>query len=99
MANRKPAKPRAEANRTVAIAILAAGKGTRLKSKDPKVLHRIGGMTLLEHVIAAALNVVPASDIYAIVGHEEQRVRSAVTHTGVRFVSQSDQRGTGHAMI
>ncbi|MFL6299193.1 MAG: bifunctional UDP-N-acetylglucosamine diphosphorylase/glucosamine-1-phosphate N-acetyltransferase GlmU [Terriglobales bacterium] len=99
MANRKPAKPRPAANRKVAIAIMAAGKGTRLKSKDPKVLHRIGGMPLLEHVIAAAAQVAPARDIYAIVGHEEARVRDAVKHTGVNFISQAEQRGTGHAMI
>jgi bifunctional UDP-N-acetylglucosamine pyrophosphorylase / glucosamine-1-phosphate N-acetyltransferase len=99
MANRKPAKPRAEANRRVAIAIMAAGKGTRLKSKDPKVLHRIGGLTLLEHVIAAASQVIPTRDIYAIIGHEEARVRDAVKHTGVNFISQPEQRGTGHAMI
>jgi len=96
---KKPAKPRAEANRRVAIAIMAAGKGTRLKSKDPKVLHRIGGLTLLEHVIAAASQVIPTRDIYAIVGHEEARVRDAVKHTVVNFISQPEQRGTGHAMI
>ncbi len=99
MANRNVAKPRAAAQRKVAIAIMAAGKGTRLKSKDPKVLHRIGGMPLLEHVIAAAAQVAPANDIYAIVGHEEARVRDAVKHTGVNFISQPEQRGTGHAMI
>ena len=100
MAKSKTAKSsRAAASRKVAIAILAAGKGTRLKSQDPKVLHRIGGMSLLEHVITAALRVVPAKDIYAIVGHEEQRVRDAVAHTSVQFISQPDQRGTGHAMI
>jgi bifunctional UDP-N-acetylglucosamine pyrophosphorylase / glucosamine-1-phosphate N-acetyltransferase len=100
MAKRKPTKPsRTEARRRVAIAIMAAGKGTRLKSKNPKVLHRIGGMPLLQHVIAAALQVVPATDIYAIVGHEEGKVREAVKHTGVNFISQPEQRGTGHAMM
>ena len=58
-----------------AIAILAAGKGTRLKSKHPKVLHEVGGKPLLAHVIAAATKVVPASDVYAIIGHEADRVR------------------------
>ena len=96
---KKPAKPRAAATRRVAIAIMAAGKGTRLKSKDPKVLHRIGGLTLLEHVIAAASQVSGTRDMYAIVGHEEARVRDAVKHTGVNFISQPEQRGTGHAMI
>ena len=100
MAKPKAARSsRATAPRKVAIAILAAGKGTRLKSKDPKVLHRIGGRPLLEHVVLAALNVAAAKDVFAIVGHEEERVRAAVQHTGVRFISQPEQRGTGHALI
>jgi len=100
MAKSQAAKSsRAAAPRKFAIAILAAGKGTRLKSKDPKVLHRIGGLPLLEHVIVAALKVARPADIYAIVGHEEKRVREAVKHTGVRFISQPEQRGTGHALI
>ncbi|SNS76782.1 UDP-N-acetylglucosamine pyrophosphorylase /glucosamine-1-phosphate N-acetyltransferase [Granulicella rosea] len=81
-----------------AIAIMAAGKGTRLKSKRPKVLHEIGGRALLLHVIAAAKTVVPAEDIYCIVGHEAERVTAAVKATGVQFVLQPEQRGTGHAL-
>src|SRR6267154_5844168 len=81
-----------------AIAIMAAGKGTRLKSKRPKVLHEIGGRALLLHVIAAAKTVVPADRIYCIIGHESDRVRAAVASTGVQFVLQPEQRGTGHAM-
>jgi bifunctional UDP-N-acetylglucosamine pyrophosphorylase / glucosamine-1-phosphate N-acetyltransferase len=83
----------------VAIAIMAAGKGTRLKSQLPKVLHEVGGKVLLAHVIDSAKNVVPPEDIYAIVGHEAERVRAAVGHTGVNFVLQSEQRGTGHALM
>ncbi len=81
-----------------AIAIMAAGKGTRLKSKRPKVLHEIGGQALLLHVIAAAKTMVPAEQIYCIVGHEAERVKAAVEATGVRFVLQAEQRGTGHAL-
>jgi bifunctional UDP-N-acetylglucosamine pyrophosphorylase / glucosamine-1-phosphate N-acetyltransferase len=81
-----------------AIAIMAAGKGTRLKSKRPKVLHEIGGSALLLHVIAAAKKIVTADNIYCIIGHESDRVRTAVAHTGVQFVLQPEQRGTGHAM-
>lgn len=100
MAKPKAAKSsRAATPRKVAIAILAAGKGTRLKSKDPKVLHRIGGLPLLEHVIQAAIKVSAPADVFAIVGHEEEKVRAAVKHTGVRFISQPEQRGTGHALI
>jgi bifunctional UDP-N-acetylglucosamine pyrophosphorylase / glucosamine-1-phosphate N-acetyltransferase len=83
----------------IAIAIMAAGKGTRLKSRHPKVLHEVGGKPLLAHVIAAATKVVPASDVYAIIGHEADRVREAVRDTGVNFVLQSEQRGTGHALM
>ncbi len=82
-----------------AIAILAAGRGTRLKSKHPKVLHEVGGKPLLAHVIAAATKVVPASDVFAIIGHEAERVRSAVAASGIGFVLQSQQRGTGHALM
>ncbi len=81
-----------------AIVIMAAGKGTRLKSKRPKVLHEIGGRALLLHVIAAAKMVVASERIYCIVGHEAERVRSAVESTGVGFVLQAEQRGTGHAL-
>ena len=81
-----------------AIAIMAAGKGTRLKSKRPKVLHEIGGRALLLHVIAAAKTLVGAENIYCIVGHEAERVTAAVKATGVRFVLQAEQRGTGHAL-
>jgi bifunctional UDP-N-acetylglucosamine pyrophosphorylase/glucosamine-1-phosphate N-acetyltransferase len=83
----------------VAIAIMAAGKGTRLKSKHPKVLHEVGGKPLLAHVIAAATKVVPARDVYAIIGHEAERVREAVGHTGINFIPQKPQRGTGHALM
>jgi len=77
---------------------MAAGKGTRLKSKRPKVLHEIGGQALLKHVIAAAKTMVDAENIYCIVGHEADRVKAAVAPTGVKFVMQEEQRGTGHAL-
>jgi bifunctional UDP-N-acetylglucosamine pyrophosphorylase/glucosamine-1-phosphate N-acetyltransferase len=86
-------------NTRTAIAIMAAGKGTRLKSKLPKVLHEVGGKPLLAHVIAAASQVVPAKDVYAIIGHEADRVREALASTGVGFILQKEQRGTGHALM
>ena len=82
-----------------AIAILAAGKGTRLQSRRPKVLHEIGGKPLLAHVVAAAAQVVPAQNIFAIIGHEADAVRAALEKTGIGFVLQGEQRGTGHAMM
>jgi bifunctional UDP-N-acetylglucosamine pyrophosphorylase / glucosamine-1-phosphate N-acetyltransferase len=83
----------------VAVLIMAAGKGTRLKSKHPKVLHQVGGKPLLAHVIAAAVKVVPAQDVFAVIGHEADRVRQAVAGTEINFVLQAEQRGTGHALV
>jgi len=83
----------------VAVAIMAAGKGTRLKSQIPKVLHEVGGRPLLEHVIRAAVQIVPAEDVIAIIGQEAEKVRKAVEHTGIKFVLQAEQRGTGHALM
>jgi bifunctional UDP-N-acetylglucosamine pyrophosphorylase/glucosamine-1-phosphate N-acetyltransferase len=83
---------------SLAIVIMAAGKGTRLKSRRPKVLHEIGGKPLLAHVIAAARRVVTAKDIFVVVGHEAERVEAALTDSGVNFVLQTPQLGTGHAI-
>ena len=77
---------------------MAAGKGTRLKSRRPKVLHEVGGRALLQHVIDAAKTIVPADRIYCVIGHESDQVRTAVEHMGVKFVLQAEQRGTGHAL-
>jgi bifunctional UDP-N-acetylglucosamine pyrophosphorylase / glucosamine-1-phosphate N-acetyltransferase len=82
----------------LAIVIMAAGKGTRLRSKRPKVLHEIGGKPLLEHVVAAATQIVEPKDVFVVVGHEAERVKAAVALTGVQFVLQAEQRGTGHAI-
>jgi len=97
----KPSTSAVDGNsdRRTAIAIMAAGKGTRLKSKHPKVLHQLGGKPLLAHVIAAARKIVSPSDIYVIIGHEADQVRAAVQDTGVQFVLQEPQRGTGHAIM
>ncbi len=81
-----------------AIAIMAAGKGTRLKSKRPKVLHSVAGKPLLRHVIDAALQVVAPEAIFVIVGHQSQAVEQAMAQVGVHFVLQAEQRGTGHAV-
>jgi len=82
-----------------AIAILAAGRGTRLNSRHPKVLHQIAGKTLLRHVVAAASQVVPPANIFAIIGYEAELVRDALQSTGIQFVLQREQRGTGHALM
>src|SRR5208337_5031755 len=95
----QPNSPSNPEHPRIAIAVMAAGKGTRLKSKHPKVLHEIGGKPILAHLIATAQKVVPAADIFVIIGHEAERVREAVAATGVNFVLQAEQRGTGHALM
>ena len=85
-------------NSKLGVVIMAAGKGTRLKSRRPKVLHEIGGKPLLSHVIAAAAKIALPENIYAVVGHEAEKVKAAVASTGIRFVEQTEQRGTGHAI-
>ncbi|MGO9778061.1 MAG: bifunctional UDP-N-acetylglucosamine diphosphorylase/glucosamine-1-phosphate N-acetyltransferase GlmU [Terracidiphilus sp.] len=87
-----------ESNSKLAVVIMAAGKGTRLKSQRPKVLHEIGGKPLLAHVIAAASKIVAPSEIFVVVGHHAEKVRAAVASTGVSFVEQTEQLGTGHAI-
>jgi bifunctional UDP-N-acetylglucosamine pyrophosphorylase/glucosamine-1-phosphate N-acetyltransferase len=82
----------------LAVVIMAAGKGTRLKSQRPKVLHEIGGKPLLAHVIAAASKIVAPSEIFVVVGYQAEKVRAAVSSTGVGFVEQAEQLGTGHAI-
>ncbi len=82
----------------LAVVIMAAGKGTRLKSRRAKVLHEIGGKPLLTHVIAAASRIVAPGGIYVVIGHQAEKVRSAVAATGVDFIEQAEQLGTGHAI-
>ncbi|MGE5204254.1 MAG: bifunctional UDP-N-acetylglucosamine diphosphorylase/glucosamine-1-phosphate N-acetyltransferase GlmU [Chlamydiota bacterium] len=89
----------AKKNGSFAVAILAAGKGTRLKSRYPKVLHHVGGKSLLAHVVAAATRICPARDVYAIVGHDAERVKEAMAGSGIGFILQKEQRGTGHALM
>jgi bifunctional UDP-N-acetylglucosamine pyrophosphorylase/glucosamine-1-phosphate N-acetyltransferase len=79
------------------IVILAAGKGTRMRSDLAKVLHRAGGRPLIEHVVRACLPL-KASQILAVVGHQAEEVGAVVTALGGQTVVQQPQRGTGHAL-
>lgn len=81
------------------VVILAAGLGTRMKSKRAKVLHRAGGLTLIEHVVGAAAAIAPPNHITIVVGHQADNVRGTLANTGVRFVDQTEQKGTGHALL
>ena len=80
-----------------AVVILAAGKGTRLKSPLAKVLHRAGGRTLIEHVVRACQPLKPRA-IIAVVGHQAAEVSAILEPLGVQTIAQEPQRGTGHAM-
>lgn len=81
------------------VVILAAGLGTRMKSKRAKVLHKVGGLPLVEHVVNAALGITTPDRIVVVVGHQAGQVRDALAHTGVRFAEQTEQKGTGHALL
>lgn len=78
--------------------ILAAGKGTRMKSKLPKVLHKAGGKTMVQHVIDAAKEAGSKRTI-VITGFGSDQVREAIGDQGVEFVEQKEQLGTGHAVL
>jgi bifunctional UDP-N-acetylglucosamine pyrophosphorylase / glucosamine-1-phosphate N-acetyltransferase len=79
------------------VVILAAGKGTRMRSSLPKVLHRLAGLTLLEHVIRSAQALNPGR-IHVVYGHGGEQVPEQLKHLGVQWVKQEPQLGTGHAV-
>lgn len=86
-----------------AIIVLAAGAGTRMRSKTPKVLHSLGGRTMLAHSLHAVSDLDP-THIVAVIGHDRERVGAAVTEFGaasgrdVLIAVQEEQHGTGHAV-
>ncbi|MEO6237511.1 MAG: bifunctional UDP-N-acetylglucosamine diphosphorylase/glucosamine-1-phosphate N-acetyltransferase GlmU [Vicinamibacterales bacterium] len=81
------------------VAILAAGKGTRMKSADPKILHRAAGFPLIEHVLRAADTLSPVTTV-VVIGHQADRVKEALgIRLGLRFALQELQLGTGHALL
>ncbi len=81
------------------IVILAAGLGTRMKSRRAKVLHRAGGAPLIEHVVRTALAVTEAQRIVVVVGHQAEQVERLLSPYGVRFALQGEPKGTGHAVM
>jgi bifunctional UDP-N-acetylglucosamine pyrophosphorylase / glucosamine-1-phosphate N-acetyltransferase len=81
------------------VVILAAGKGTRMKSADPKVLHHAAGLPLIEHVLRAADTLQPTTTV-VVVGHMADRVEDSLRkRLGLRFALQQPQLGTGHALL
>ncbi|MFB7866298.1 bifunctional UDP-N-acetylglucosamine diphosphorylase/glucosamine-1-phosphate N-acetyltransferase GlmU [Streptomyces sp. NPDC056069] len=87
------------ANRPAAVVVLAAGEGTRMKSKTPKVLHEIAGRSLVGHVVSAARELEP-EDLVVVVGHAREQVKGHLDahYAGTRTAVQEEQNGTGHAV-
>ena len=77
--------------------ILAAGKGTRMKSDLPKVVHTIEGKCLVDYAIDAAEGA-GATDICLVVGYKHEVVENSISHKNVKFALQEEQLGTGHAV-
>src|SRR5437016_7608406 len=90
-------------NSNLSIVILAAGYGTRMKSKLAKVLHQAGGRALIEHVVGTASKLTSPERIFVVVGHQADAVQKAVTSRKglerVGFIHQTEQLGTGHAIM
>jgi bifunctional UDP-N-acetylglucosamine pyrophosphorylase / glucosamine-1-phosphate N-acetyltransferase len=80
------------------VVILAAGLGTRMRSKRAKVLHRAGGLPLVEHVVEAARAIAPAEQMVVVTGHQAGEVETQLAPLGVQFARQIQQRGTGDAL-
>ena len=86
-----------------AVVVLAAGAGTRMRSKTPKVLHPLAGRTMLAHALYAAADLAP-DHLVTVVGHDRERVSESVTEIGselgrtITTSVQEEQLGTGHAV-
>ena len=77
--------------------ILAAGKGTRMKSDLPKVLHKVAGISMLEHVFRSVGAIQPEKTV-TVVGHKAELVEEVLAGQ-TEFVTQAEQLGTGHAVM
>jgi bifunctional UDP-N-acetylglucosamine pyrophosphorylase/glucosamine-1-phosphate N-acetyltransferase len=85
----------------IAIAILAAGQGTRFRSRRAKVLHAAGGRALIEHVVRTAAEL-PSAGVFVIVGYQAEAVKAELRRSsadGLRYVHQAEPLGTGHALL
>ena len=85
-------------NNQLHIGILAAGKGSRMESPLPKVLHELNGKSLINYVLETASELNPNS-ITLVVGFQKDRVKNHIKNDNVRYVSQDKQLGTGHAVL
>jgi bifunctional UDP-N-acetylglucosamine pyrophosphorylase / glucosamine-1-phosphate N-acetyltransferase len=83
---------------TLHVVILAAGLGKRMCSTTPKVLHKLGGVTLIERVVQTAQQLKP-ENIYIVVGHDSDQIKAQLQDYSVTWVEQREQLGTGHAVL
>tara|TARA_Y100001970_G_C14210347_1_gene846500 strand:+ start:673 stop:1407 length:735 start_codon:yes stop_codon:yes gene_type:complete len=82
----------------IATIILAAGKGKRMESDIPKVLHKLNGKSLIDRVIETSYEL-SSSKIIAVIGHQKERVKkSLMKHPNIEFAIQNEQKGTAHAV-
>lgn len=82
----------------LSVVILAAGKGTRMRSSLPKVLHPVANVPMVQHVINAA-NAVNADNVHLIYGHGAESLKATLAENDLNWIEQKDQLGTGHAVI
>ncbi len=79
------------------VVILAAGKGTRMYSQTPKVLHELAGRSLVEHFIASAAKL-NSQNTTLVIGHQAEQIQNKLSHLALNFVLQTEQKGTAHAV-
>lgn len=82
---------------SVDVVILAAGQGSRMKSNLPKVLHKVGGKSMVQHVIDTATTLADVKT-HVVIGHGEDQLRGALAGQALNFALQAEQKGTGHAV-
>tara|TARA_B100000029_G_scaffold92901_1_gene82839 strand:- start:12124 stop:12873 length:750 start_codon:yes stop_codon:yes gene_type:complete len=80
------------------VIILAAGKGTRMKSNLPKVLHNIGGQPMIMHVVNKAKRL-GAQKIITVIGYQAEKIKKSLINEKIEFAYQLEQKGTGHAVL
>tara|TARA_B100000809_G_scaffold115943_1_gene114116 strand:+ start:3263 stop:3988 length:726 start_codon:yes stop_codon:yes gene_type:complete len=85
-------------NNQLHIGILAAGKGSRMESDLPKVLHKLNGKSLIDYVLETASKLIPES-ITLVVGFQKDLVKNHIQDDNINYVSQDQQLGTGHAAL
>lgn len=82
---------------TIDVVILAAGQGSRMRSKLPKVLHHVGGKSMVQHVIDKSKQL-EAENIHVVIGHGGDKVKAAIDDPSLNWITQQQQLGTGHAV-